>query len=109
MPARKTKSQGPTKQVLVRMPEALWVHIKDESLAHNRTFNAQVVHLLMGPRRKVYQDIRQAVRERMEDLYGPHWYENLSGLDVPGDTRTDEEIEASIEWLPGSKRYDHQK
>lgn len=66
----------------MRLPDALWVHIQDEATQRKRTFNAELIDLLMKPRRVAYQQAARDLkyRNRIEDLYGQG---GLERLDIP--------------------------
>lgn len=104
--ARYAKRVGETAKVIVRMPAAMHVHLKDEALLHKRSLNSEILHLLMAPRRRVYEELRRYYRERLEDAYGEAAAELMLATLPEIDARTDEELYGEIEWLAGSGTYD---
>lgn len=102
---------GATTELRLRLPEALAAHLEDEAARHKRSLNAEVLELLMAPRRKVYGELSQRAREALEDACGEDWYGlTQAGLKAHSSAelaaRSDDEVLADVDWLPGSLRYE---
>jgi len=110
------KHTAKAKELRVRVPEALYVHLLNEAELHHRSLSAEVLHLLMDPKRRVYREARQHITQRMrelaQDLYGDGGIERLdAGLPVdgspPGGWHTGYADDVEHDWftVPGVLRW----
>jgi hypothetical protein len=64
---RRTKMTDNQHRVTIDMPEALWAHLSDQAEAHHRSFNQEVVDVLLA-RSGTRRERRRAMRDELMAL-----------------------------------------